>query len=230
MATGKGLIDIILKYEDSLSSVDADNTVRRGRIRQAIQETTDDVWNSSDFPFKYVFEPEALTVDTSGRCAVPSDFADIGIQGGLYLVSNGRLLSEVPPQFVSSTKEATNRSGSMYVYSSFGFNQGIKILQFPSQLIGAALHLYYMTIPPTILDADNVTVGDVTTYSGSERIPSQYHNTVIIPGARAKLKKSKGDMRDFLSEYKRGLAYMISRERPRRSTVQRLPYALGGAW
>lgn len=230
MATGKGIIDIILKYEDSLSSVDADNTVRRGRIRQAAQETVEDVWNASDFPFKYVFSSGTIAIDSDGIGGLPTDFADTGMQGGVYLVSNGRALIEVPPQVVHSMKESTNRSGSMYVYAIFGATAGIKLLIVPPQLANTTLHIWYQTLPPTILDADDVTVMDVTTYSGTERIPSQYHNTVLIPGIRARLKKSKGDSRDFQSEYKRGLAYMIARERPRRSSVQRLPYALGGAW
>jgi hypothetical protein len=49
---------------------------------------------------------------------------------------------------------------------------------------------------------------------------------VLVPGTIVKTKRSKGDLGDWAEEFKRGLAFMTLRERPRKSTVQRMPKAV----
>lgn len=63
------------------------------------------------------------------------------------------------------------------------------------------------------------------------QIPDQYHHTVLLASCMSKAKRSKGDTRDWAKDYQTGLADMIINERPRRSTIQRVPIgASPGMW
>lgn len=215
------LIDKIEAYTDNVDPTDLDYADRRARILQLAQEVVDDVWHFRDFSLKQ--RTTTMTV-TSGQssCNLPADLGDTGDLGGVFL--NGILMEEVYPIQLIQLKEGlsgANGYNADYVYAIFSEGTTtpyLRKLQTTTRGSNTTYNIYYSATPPTLSDTTDDPAGESLSL-----IPAQYHNTVLIPGVMAKVNRGKGDTRDFLSSYQRGLSLMVLRERPRKGMVQRLP-------
>lgn len=226
--TSSALIDLIINYTDNVSASDADNATRRLRVLQALQEIFDQVWNFREWRFRLT--NATVTVLANGNnVVVPSDFQDFGEHGAVY-DSAGRRLVEVTPQQLLEYRETGIGAGAVvnsYALFDFDSTTGLPLFQVPNS-VGSAntnFKFWYNKTSPTL--------GDSTTPSTSKLhfIPAQYHNTVLLAGVIAKIRKVKGDTRDWASEFQQGLAYMTLRERPRKPTVHQVPKAIpNGQW
>lgn len=234
------LIDTVLSYTDNVDSNDADYTSRRTRLLEYAQEVVDEVWNSAEFVFKLkgptTITVPAWTTGSPSRYQLPTDFATFGKIGKVFNADVGEPLDEVAAtQFIMNYFP-----GSTLTYSPLSRPREFAVmgddagnianatpkpywLYLPNLTAAVNLVYFYQVIPPTLVDA----TGDTGLLY---KIPAQYHRTVILPGVVAKTGKSKGDGRDWESEYRRGLSMMQKAETPRRSSTQRLPKAISGMW
>jgi hypothetical protein len=99
-----------------------------------------------------------------------------------------------------------------------------RLISFPVDYIG----IYVLT--DNTSDAALVLLPVLATHNALERIPAQYHHTVLLPGVVSKARRSKGDTRDWAGDFRKGLSRMISQERQRKSTIQRTPRSIYGMW
>lgn len=221
---GSDLIAVVLNYTDNTDALDADNAIRRLRILQYIQEVVDFVWAYRLWGFSYTSSSVTVLSNTSS-IDLPANFHQFTKNGQVNL-SDGTFLLEIPEHQMLEIRATQNSGVSTRVeeFSLFGFNttSGRRLIQ--TVTVGAAtvLNIYYKRVPPTITDA--------TSSSGLAQVPVEYHNTVLLPGVIAKTRKSKGDSRDFKSDFMEGLAYMGAAERPLQRAVQRVPMALTDKW
>lgn len=215
--TTSALIDLLLNYTDNTSSADADNSTRRTRLLQYIQETVDEIWGAREWEFKR----RSTTVSVTANSAdMPSDFGEFGVQGGVW-GSDGQWWEEVNPQVLDDMRQAGNTADRVFAIYGQNTTSGVKKIQTLTQGSALTLTVVYFATPPTLVDATDST-------NNLFLIPAQYHNSVVLTGARAKTELSLGDSRsEFDQAYRRGLAQMINQERSRKQAVVRIPMATG---
>lgn len=213
----QALIDKVIAYTDNVSANDSDNTTRRARILAYAQETFDEVWQFRDFPFKYKTGTTSVTANAT-FASLPSDFAEVGNQGGIYVSGTTGPLTEVPIQALETDIQANySPAGAPQRYAIFGVDTSNVKRIYIDLAPAVTLNLVYVRVPTALADATSAELS---------QIPAQYHNSVILPGVVAKTRRSKGDTRNYREDFTRGLAYMAAHERPRRGTGQRLPVAI----
>lgn len=220
MATTSGLIDAVLAYTEDISATDNDNATRRARLLQYMQEVVDEVWNFKEWAFKTVGATTVTIAASASSADLPADFQELGQMGGVW-DSQGARMQEISINELEEFK-LNGASNLPYgnVFAIYGFNTtSSKLkLQVPVQSQAITCSVSYQKVPPTLSD----TTG--TTTNGLNSIPVSYHNTVILAGTVAKAKASTGDARDWESKYRNGLAYMVARERNKKTAVTRIPY------
>lgn len=224
--TAAALLDLILSYTDNTSATDADNAVRRTRVLQALQEIYEEVWNFREWRFKLTSGTITVLASTSA-IAMPSDFLDMGSEGAIY-GPDSRKLREIPAQELLEWRTfGIGRGSPSDCFSIFNFDatSGLPLFQIPNVVNGnTAFTVWYNRVAPTVADSATAATSKL------HFIPVQYHNTVLLPGVVAKIRKQKGDTRDWAAQYQSGLAYMVLRERPRKTAVQQMPRAIVGSW
>jgi hypothetical protein len=228
MATVSGLIDKLITLDENTDSTDGDNAGERVRILQYMQEVMEYVWNQGEFKFK-VTGPTTLTVpagsaSSPSKVALPTDFATFGKLGAVYETSGNRQLEEISMTELLQTW-GSNASHALplqfAVIGDLDSNTSASTIRpyflgVPNLSAEATVRLWYQAVTPILVDA----TGDT---NNLYKLPIQYHNSVILPGVRVKLARSKGDGRDWNDQFQAGLRSLIAQETPRRSTVQRLP-------
>lgn len=224
--TAAALLDLVLSYTDNISATDADNAVRRTRVLQALQEIYEEVWNFREWRFKLTSGTVTVLNNTSS-IAMPSDFLDMGSEGAVYSAAGIKMV-EQPAQRLLEWRQLGIGTGSpvdTFAIFNFDATSGLPLFQLPNTVSGnTAFTVWYNRVAPTL--ADSVTAAT----SKLHFIPAQYHNTVLLPGVVAKIRKQKGDTRDWAGQYAAGLTSMALRERPRKTAVQQLPRAIVGSW
>lgn len=213
-------IDTLLSYTDNVDATDADNANRRLRFLQYLQEAVEDVWNYYDWTFKYSSGTVAVGLGDDDA-ALPGDFAEFGNHGGIWL--GAQKVREVAFRELITGKQtnvfAQTSNPAVFALASMDAATGSKVIWLPVATGAYTLDVFYITRPLTLLDADDLT-GNLWS------IPTEYHNTVLLPGAAHKIKRDQGESGDYWSQYERGLAYMVKRERERKTTVSRMPRAV----
>lgn len=224
--TSSALLDLILSYTDNISATDADNATRRLRVLQALQEIYEEVWNFREWRFKLTSGTITVLATTSS-IAFPSDFLDMGSEGAVYS-NTGIKMVEKPAQELLEWRQLGIGTGSpvdTYAIFNFDATSGLPLFQIPNTVTSnTAFTVWYNRTAPTLADSTTPATSKL------HFIPAQYHNTVLLPGVVAKIRKQKGDTRDWAAQYSQGLAYMTLRERPRKTAVQQLPRATVGSW
>lgn len=217
--TTAALIDAVISYTDNSSSSDGDNALRRLRMLQWCQERFEEIWYFRQWPFRA--RTGTVTVAAAANSGdLPSDFAEIGDQGGVY---DGVIpLTEISQQQLVTERQSGNRMLSSYVYAIFDYNSSTLRKKIQTLTLGAttAFDLNYLSAAPTLADSTGAT-------NNLDDIPVQYHQTVILPAVVARARMSIGDDRDFENNFMRGLAHMVAQERGRKNIVRRLPLSRG---
>jgi hypothetical protein len=219
--TSSALIDAVLSFTDNVDSTDADYTNRRARILRAAQEIVDEVWNYRNWGFAQ--RNASVAVDSTSIGPLPADFMDIGDFGGVYLAND--LLEQVHPQELLRLRARAQADQGIYsIFGEYtsGANKGLKQIHLP-KVSSATLDIWYQSVSPTLIDQTDAT-------NNLPLVPVQYHSTVVLAGVVYKTRKSKGEISDWYKRYQDGLAYMWTREKPRKGTVQRMPRSIPGMW
>lgn len=211
----------VLTYTDNVDPTDGDYAARRARIHQYQQEVVDEVWNFRDWTFK---QRSATVTGLTGNnfILLPYFLAELGDLGGIF---KGTIeYQEVDPTTLIRCRSlgVVDFIFSIFSQATTSGDAWVRKAQFVETFTANTnLTLHYSAGPPLLID----TLGDESSKS-LRLIPEQYHNTVILPGVIAKANTSKGDTRDFMQQYIRGLNLMVLRERPRKTMIQRIPAAV----
>lgn len=212
------LIDRIVNYYENTSATDAYNTRRRARILEWTQEVVDDFWHYRPWSWRMA----TTTVSVAGNAtsaALPADFGEFSPRGGVYDPAGNKLF-EVSAQEIQDAI-AAKISGIPGIFAVFTATTGVRNMMFPTAA-ATTLTIYYSKVPPTLADATGAT-------NNLDDIPPDYHFSVILPGVKAKSARSHGDARanELEGIYQRGLNRASIEEKGRRSSVRRLPMAVG---
>ena len=217
----KTLIDAVLLRTENQSSTDAANSPRRTRILEWTQQVFDEVWNHR--PWAWTHSSTTLTISGgSSSAALPSDFQEIGPEGGAWQssgITNPFRLEEVSPQQIIELQQGSQSFAIHSKFAVFGVNDTIGTQLFQTAKCSGSINfnVNYKIQAPTLADLDS-------TSSNLQYIPASYHYSVLLPGVQALSARSKGHKQlqsDYFAAYSRGLSSMRAREDRRRSGVQR---------
>lgn len=217
--TDSEFITQILSHVDNISPTAAENSDRRLKVSEWLNEAVSDVRSRLALPNKRKTVSLDIPVPDS-NILVPSDFGEVGHNGGVYLTSTGDPLDWVPEQELQALRQDLGGStDTPDVYSIFGLDSDSEgsrtLLQFPLLSTGITVVLDYETLEPTFTDDDE----DLTL-----AIPSQYHQRVLIPFVRALAYDSLGDARAELwrAKSEQAFTHMAVQERRGKGTTQQL--------
>jgi hypothetical protein len=209
-------ISTVISYTDNVPASDAGNVGRRLRVLQWLQETVALIRGYRSWRFLYV--TGSCTIDSLGQAVLPIDFGQFGWSGGLFN-SDGSPLREchnakdLYVRFIRG--ERNTEEFSMLGYDTTTASPKIQTMQ-----VSGTLSLMYCEKCPTLADSTTLPADN----SLQLPLPQDYHNLVVIPGVAMKSKLSKGDTRDFKSDFLVGLEMMCRREQPMQGDAQELPY------
>lgn len=215
------LLTTVLKFDANISATDADNTQRRARYLQYAQEVFEYVWLYSEWDFSYASTSQTVSAASSSG-SLPADFLELGQKGMLFNTTTNRKMKEIPPQDIMEMRARGIVDLNVFAISGYNTTTSRKQIQL-THTQGFTGTVFYRMTAPTLVD----TTG---TSSNLQYIPYQYHQTVLLPGVRMKARKSVGDMRDFEQAFEKNIQFMLARERPRKTAVQRLPSTQRGMW
>ncbi len=216
-------IDQLAKFTDNLPVIDTNNDLRRTRILYALIEVCKDI-RERDFAF--VIKNATLTIAASGSSvSLPSDCVSLTSPGcGVFFTTTGEELTYLDPVEVERLQKQPNFvTDSPEVYSVFDMDtSGNQKLQVPVAGSGYTLQAFYEQDVPTLDESGNVDKLKLA-------VPARWHQSVVIPGVRAKLKRQRGaaDWKDEAAEYEAGLRTMRRKEKPGRSGLRQIAPAFG---
>jgi len=223
------LINRIQDYVDDVDSTDGDNTAYRLRVLQWAQQSFEYLWNYRSWRFK--IKNSTVTISASGTsAALPSDFQEFGIHGGVYRQNaNGQAelpkLEEVAPQEIQTGQATTGTTSKPTKYAVFQASSGLYNIQTAPLTSAITFDLWYVPVAPTLVDSD--------TNSKLEDIPVGYHFSVVLAAVMEKAARDKGDARaatEWATTYRDGLKRMVERETTGAASPQRMPRASIGMW
>jgi hypothetical protein len=218
------IIDQVLAYTDNTNPSDADNADRRTRLLFYLREILADVWYNREWPFAR--RRVVLTVGAGDAYATaPIDFLALGEYGTVLLdePNSGDPLENVPEHRIVEARKTTLKTQSPSIFSIFGQDPTTYAarIQFPNNDADYDIVVSYLKKAPVIDETtNNLAIGE---------IPEQYHQTVLVPGVRARSTASKGDARwnEHQGIYLAALNWMKAKERRRQGTVWQLPSFFG---
>lgn len=213
------LISSVMTNYDNISSADADNADRRVRYLQMAQEVFDTAYYFREWPFRY--KTGTVTLAAAGTSVkLPATFHQFGVQGGVYNASSGMRLEEVSALDVLAAQQAGQSNPGIFTVLTQDSTDGLPYLQFGGTVAANTdFDIVYLQTSPTLVD----TTGNA---SKLQFIPVAYHNTVLLPGVVARTKQTEGDMRNWEDRFQRGLSKMVQDERPFKTAVRRMPFAV----
>lgn len=183
--TATEIIDQIIARVLNTPATDGDITNLRTRALEWTTEVCADFRDSYDFSWRYRTENVTIAGGDASS-ALPERFADVGPSGSVIRVSDGVPLTFISPdemrviQMDSGTVTSTPGVYSVYDFDEEEFRDKIQI---PTAAGDVILSLTYLYTPPTLIDDEDD--------DSLEHIPSQYHQSVIIPGVRALAKNQE---------------------------------------
>jgi hypothetical protein len=205
-------IDQAIQFMDNLPSGDGDNAARRTRYLSLLIESVDEIRQETALP-SMLAESDEIDVDAADSFAeLPDDFGAVSTSGTVILVSTGDEMDWVPEKEIIAARRGRSGATSVPgVYSIFGVDDTsfAQLIQFPPLSTGISVRVLYLTSTPALDDstnADNLKIA----------IPSQYHQSVLIPLLRSKVEMGKSDSR--ASEY-----YQLYEKAVRRMKRQEFP-------
>jgi len=224
MLISKAIDQIVARGED-VADTDADDSSRRVRAQEDLNEIWIVVWGDRPWPWKRK-EKQVTVPANQGYIAVPTDFDSVGHYGGLFVAATGRRLDYMAPQEFQELKRSPGLTGgddpgfySLYDQeATTPFALRIQVITNTNEIV---FDLSYEKVAPYLDEDDDDT--------DLNMISEQWQRAVIIPGAKALRKLDLGDITQaqFELQMKRGLRLMRASERPGQDTTEKLPSFLG---
>lgn len=223
--TTSALLDALLAHYDSVSSSDADNAGRRTTLLQFAQEVFDEAWLYREWTWRHTTGTITVLASTNS-IVLPTDFHSMGQNGRVFESGTTKRYFEAPYQWLEDRLAGTTNNSNEQAFSVAGFDSTtgrrlFRIAFTPGSNL--SFDLRYLNVPPTLVDTTGST-------NKLDALPAEYHNTVILPGAVAKLKEREGDSRHWYDRYLLGLGRMAAYERPNKTFIQRMGRSVPGQW
>lgn len=218
-------IDQVLRRTDNVTESEADYADRRQRLLEYLREVFEEIWWLNDFQFRRQSSSVTMTVGT-GRVAVPS--RSLGTYGGIYLNKAahalGRQLEEVPEQVIFDLQASNYTTSEPEQFAFSGFTGAPDYLPYIITAINSkavTFDVHYLLDPPTLDEGTNV--------ENLKLLPEKYHQTVLIPGLRAKARESTADNRwqNSVREWEKAKEWFMREERRFQGTFRQLPSFFG---
>lgn len=221
------IIDQTMTYEENVGAADSNNTSRRARHLDYLIEAFTWAWTAREWPWRRRSSTATVAAST-GYGPMPTDFSSIGDWGGVYHPTTNELLDWVDPQELLQIRRDQNGSTTdrPEVYSIFDQETAAPFelrLQIPTNTSQLVFPVDYLAAIPTIDESSNKT--------NTNRIPDQYHRSVLIPRMRFLIRDSHGqsDAAAWETLSEKGLRQMQREVLPPGSAhTQRLPSYFGG--
>lgn len=149
------LLDRTIKYALSLTNEDEDTTERRRRILQIAQEVVEDIWYYRLWRFRKT--SAAVQVGNTGFGALPTDFLELGKEGGVY-DSSGTELTEVHWNILAGLRQqSTSNDTNVYAITDLDYTTGTPNLQIPTIGSLPTFTVYYERKAPLLFEMDRPT-------------------------------------------------------------------------
>lgn len=189
--TTSALIDLILTHTEEVGATDNENATLRARILARAQEILDKVWENADWDFK--LKQTTVSMTTAGVADLPSDWADFGENGGVYISGQKWKLVYLEPRELYRRKEvygSTSTNPDFFTVNTFTSSTSARtITVYPTPTATLTLNVYYNSVAPTLVD-------ETTGTNNLQGLPAQYHYSVMVAGLRLLTAIDKGDARD----------------------------------
>jgi hypothetical protein len=218
------IISQVLAYTDNTNPSDADNSDRRTRLLFYLREILAEVWYNREWPFSR--REVVLTVGAGDAYATaPDDFLALGEYGSILLADPqaGAPLENVPEYQIVQARQTSLTTESPEIFSIFDQDPVTFAprIQFPNNNAAFDIVVSYLKKAPEIDESANNTA--------ISEVPEQYHQTVLVPGLRARSTASKGDARwnEHQGIYLTALNWMKAKERRRQGTIWQMPSFFG---
>jgi hypothetical protein len=196
--------DVISIYDSTETATLQNAAARTARITHYLQRTAEDVWFHRAWPFAMA---SSSIVMVAGAKALPTDFARVSIEGGLF-DANGIAWVEIAYQDMAYLRKRNlNQQSKLYTIGST-----IQVVDVGST---ATFTLVYQKVAPTMA----TTTG----------FPQPF-GQVLLLGTVAKLKEEEGDARQiWRSDYAAALQ-KVGTLYVKASRPQQMPQTIGGMW
>jgi hypothetical protein len=205
--TGAEAISSVISYYDGSDPTDSDQDRHRLRLLHWLQHIYEYVWNYREWEWTF----KSDSIDNN----LPADFMEFGRNGGLWSTETGERWHEESKYTIARlNKEARGTSQlKVFALSSGSLNGAIVTpINTPTNF-----DIYYRRIAETIADDEVALI-----------TPDKYCRTVILPGLIFRAQHGKNDARsEFGGMFREGLAQMCANENPVKTSMGRMPMALG---
>lgn len=215
----KDSIDIVIRSRDGSNPASSANTNRRVQLLDFLNHLT--AWIHNYREWSWTWTSGTITFTTGNRTSVLTglaNFMEFGQAGGLFDPSTKRRYTEISTHMMDRIRFETTASNQDYVFCVRGEN-----IEIPAAVSSnLTLTAVYRRTPEIYTDHNSVT---------AMLLPDRYCRTVLVPGLTRAAQQSKSDARlDWASELRDGLSRMCANDNPMRTSVQRWPIAIPGAW
>lgn len=218
-------IDQVLRRTDNVTEGEGDYDERRQRHLEYLRETFQEIWWLNDHQFR---RTSASVVMPTGAGTIEVPSRSLGTYGGIYLnrVAHGvgRQLEEVPEQVIFDLRASNYSTTEPDCFAFSGFTGAPTYLPRIITALNSGpvtFDVYYLLDPPTLDEGTN--------NESLKLLPEKYHQTVLIPGMRAKARESTSDNRwqTSLQEFEKAKVWFLREERRFQGTFRQLPSFFG---
>lgn len=219
------LIDQVAGKVDRSGPVDSSNAVRRSLLRDFGVEIFGQTWRDNGNPWSFKQARGSVTIPINDRkVLLPADFSEFGNWGGVYPRPLG---TRIEPEDFQVIRDKQFKQGYVETtptsYAVFEMDTGTKREYLQTAFLSAActLDIAYSLPPPTLDEGAND--------ANLKLIPEEFHQTVLVPGVKARAYESRGDAtwKIYEAMYQRGLNQMRATKRPRKEGNSQLKNFFG---
>lgn len=213
MTTVEAITEIITDA-NLIDSQDAEYANERARVLRALVKVWRRVWNNRGWWFTYT--NGSITIpDATGYVVLPSDFQEFTLDGGAFRAIDGQQMQYKNPAWIKTQKLIPGHTVSQpYFYSVYGQDNSTKEPLFQTEINAGAcvVNLLYKMEPPTLDESSNS--------ANLAAMPNEWHDQVLIPGAKAEIRSAKADAlwKKYQGDYDMGVIEMRRKERTGRES------------
>ena len=179
--TVEELIDDELLLGDNVSPTSADYLLRRRAALRNLRFVVGEIWWLRDHSWKKK-DVDVIVAAATGKATLPIDFNSLGVYGGVYRLSDGGKLDEVPESVIMDINQDASYTADLpRQFAIHGQDETtfLPYIQIPRNLGATTLKIFYQPMPPILYDAGDPTLITALVVSSIVRSGSDpYYATV----------------------------------------------------